>query len=254
MECAEHSKLLPMQSVILYSETQSRLSGDRSLKLLYNQEQEHQLLLSLKNGSQSDAERILETVFSHLREDGQLHPLTRKVVFQNLLCTFIKALEGVGSGDGDLMQEVSGLFDQDIRFYASERTEAQFAALAGGICRCLLQNSQRQLRSLVDQINAYVSDHLSDPSLGVSGIADEFSIGVSYLSGFYSREAGIGLHRYITQRRVEEAQSLLLTSPDLTLDEIAARTGFTNTRTFSRAFQAEAGCSPGKYRSNHVDT
>lgn len=53
--------------------------------------------------------------------------------------------------------------------------------------------------------------------------------------------------RYLTQRRVEAAQRMLLNT-GLPISEIAARTGFYDGAHFIRTFTAEMGISPGQYR------
>ena len=53
--------------------------------------------------------------------------------------------------------------------------------------------------------------------------------------------------RYLTQRRVEAAQRMLLNT-GLPISEIAARTGFYDGAHFIRTFTAETGISPGQYR------
>jgi AraC-like DNA-binding protein len=58
---------------------------------------------------------------------------------------------------------------------------------------------------------------------------------------------GVPPHRYLLTRRIERATALLRDS-DLTVTEIAFRTGWSSLGTFGRTFRDVTGESPGDYR------
>ncbi len=60
---------------------------------------------------------------------------------------------------------------------------------------------------------------------------------------------GVPPHRYILQRRVERAKSLLR-DPALTISEIAFRCGYAEQSSLTRAFQRMTGAAPALYRSS----
>ena len=56
------------------------------------------------------------------------------------------------------------------------------------------------------------------------------------------------LSEYINSKRVTFACQLLREHPQMTIDAIAADSGFSTTRNFRRCFKAKTGMSPAEYR------
>jgi AraC-like DNA-binding protein len=63
----------------------------------------------------------------------------------------------------------------------------------------------------------------------------------------FLHKTGLTVHAALRQRRIIEAQRLLLRTT-LTVDEIARRCGFARRDSFTRAFRTLANCSPKHYR------
>ncbi len=53
--------------------------------------------------------------------------------------------------------------------------------------------------------------------------------------------------RYVTQRRMEYARTLLM-APEISISEISRLVGYANVYYFSRVFHEEVGMSPTDYR------
>lgn len=104
-------------------------------------------------------------------------------------------------------------------------------------------------RSLVQCILAYIEDHLADPELSPSKVAEAHHISVRYLHKlFVSQDRTVA--GFIRSRRLERSRRDLL-DPALRsrpVSAIAARHGFTEPAHFSRAFRTAYGRPPGEYR------
>src|SRR5262249_29384347 len=77
---------------------------------------------------------------------------------------------------------------------------------------------------------------------------------VAYLSPYhfarqFKAATGLPPHRYVIARRVERAQQLLQDGGDLSLAEIAARTGFSDQSQLARHFKRLVGVTPGQFRT-----
>lgn len=68
-----------------------------------------------------------------------------------------------------------------------------------------------------------------------------------HLNRIMHRAAGVTLHQYVLQCRLEEAKRLLDTT-DLSVEEIALQTGFSYVSNFSGCFSRMTGVTPGAYR------
>lgn len=73
----------------------------------------------------------------------------------------------------------------------------------------------------------------------------------AYLSRVFHREMGMPLSTYCTQRRLEQARTMLLSGED-SITAIAARLQYTSVYAFSRAFKHRFGESPRTHRAHHT--
>ena len=63
----------------------------------------------------------------------------------------------------------------------------------------------------------------------------------------FSKETGIRFNAYVNQKRIDEAQKLLV-SENIKIYDIAERVGFSDVDYFSRKFRSIEGMSPADYR------
>jgi AraC-like DNA-binding protein len=99
----------------------------------------------------------------------------------------------------------------------------------------------------INGIKAFVQENYIDTNMNVSGIALEMGVSVSMLSKLFKKNTDMGLLNYINHIRIDQACQLLTTS-DLTLTEIAEKTGFLDSSTLIRNFKRTMGVTPGKYK------
>lgn len=99
---------------------------------------------------------------------------------------------------------------------------------------------------LIAKIQYYISSTISD-GLTTKDIASYVNISPRHLNRLLETQ----LHKSVNELITEEKMKLirrLLSSTDMTLDQIATLAGFSNPYNMSRAFKKEEGMSPGKYR------
>ncbi len=95
------------------------------------------------------------------------------------------------------------------------------------------------------QVLKYIQDHFRETSLGE--VAELFHYDPSYLSRQIKGATGRNYTDLLRELRLNEAK-YLLSHTDLSMDEVAARSGFDNRAHFFRTFRAEAGMTPGDWR------
>ena len=99
---------------------------------------------------------------------------------------------------------------------------------------------------LSERVKEFVDNHLTE-SYTLEQMANEFQVSVSYLSHSFKRATGHSVMQYMTQRRIGEAQTLLVTTTQ-PIKQIAQRMGYTDLSYFTRVFTHNVGMSPRKYR------
>lgn len=93
---------------------------------------------------------------------------------------------------------------------------------------------------------AFVDTHCGDP-LTVSAIARAAGVSESRLHALFETQFGQSPMRYVAARRMARA-ALLLEETDLSVAEIAFRTGYGDQTAFTRAFRRATGTTPAAHR------
>jgi AraC family transcriptional regulator len=93
----------------------------------------------------------------------------------------------------------------------------------------------------------FVEEHL-DRDIGLVELASLVGLSVTHFAHAFKTAYGVSPYRYIVQRRIKRAGTLLRTTDD-TIAAIAARVGFSSQSRFSGAFANLIGSVPSAYRS-----
>lgn len=99
---------------------------------------------------------------------------------------------------------------------------------------------------LLDQLMAYIEKHYTT-QFTIDDIARHFFVSSSTVSHLFKEKLGVSLYRYVTQRRLIAAKSLI--ESGALLDDVALQIGFQDYSSFYRAFKHEYGISPRQYRN-----
>lgn len=110
-----------------------------------------------------------------------------------------------------------------------------------------MQATQNQ-EGVVGEIKKYIEEHLGE-DLSRNTLAELACLNPSYLARLFRSKTGYSLVDYITKRKIERVQKMLLTT-DLSVSQIAFEFGYTNMPYFSKVFKKETGCTPVEYRKN----
>ena len=107
-------------------------------------------------------------------------------------------------------------------------------------------SSQDALRQKLDlwmeQEKPYVN-----PAFQLSDLGAVLPMNRTYLSMFIKAEYGCTFYQFVSRYRLAEAKRLKLEQPNLKMDEIAARCGFSSRTVFSNVFTREEGVSPREW-------
>ena len=93
-----------------------------------------------------------------------------------------------------------------------------------------------------------------NPDFQLTDLRQVLPMNRSYLSRFINTEYGCSFFQWVNGMRIEEAKRLMTEQPDLKLQEIAARSGFSSYVVFSRVFLRETGIAPSKWINHNNNT
>lgn len=113
------------------------------------------------------------------------------------------------------------------------------------VSRCPNPSIQRE-NEIVAWIKQYIADHIADPNLSLTIIAEKTYYTPSYLSRMFKASEGINLHSYIAQVRLDTACKLLRQGRK-NVKEISRLVGFESPSYFSSFFRRNIGVTPVQY-------
>lgn len=102
--------------------------------------------------------------------------------------------------------------------------------------------------SVVHRVERYIEENLGE-ELNRTQLAEMVFLSPDYLTKVFRQEKGISLSEYITTRRMEEAERLLMKT-DLPIGDIAYQVGYGNAAYFTKVFREKHQMTPAKFRSN----
>ena len=98
----------------------------------------------------------------------------------------------------------------------------------------------------ITALTQYLRDHLAE-DVSLTVLSEEFHLSPQYISQLFKSEIGVGFLAYLTNVRMENAKRLLL-STDLSVAEVADRSGYADYRVFTKAFKKAENITPSQYR------
>lgn len=122
-------------------------------------------------------------------------------------------------------------------------------ALILKICSLIKEQGQpcRQPElTLATATRNFIDKHYRE-NIHLEDIAQATCANTYYLSHIFKAETGLSPMKYVTLRRIGEAQNLLINTP-LTITQIAATVGYNNSNYFQNVFRAAVNMTPGDYR------
>ena len=102
------------------------------------------------------------------------------------------------------------------------------------------------IEAIIEQASDILDEH-AHTSIDMEELARNLHVGYSWFRRMFKERTGTSPNRYHLNRRMEEAQRLLLDT-DLTVKQIAARLGYESQNYFSEIFKKRTGISPNHFK------
>ena len=100
----------------------------------------------------------------------------------------------------------------------------------------------RQMRRVLDYIDAHLTEEL-----GLAELAAIAGLSPNHFGEAFKTSVGKSPHRFVMERRVEQAMALLR-NDERSIAEIAQAAGFSNQSRLTQNFRRVTGLTPGQFR------
>jgi AraC-like DNA-binding protein len=92
----------------------------------------------------------------------------------------------------------------------------------------------------------------AEPELSMPKLAERLALTPHQLSELINSRLGKSFSRYLRERRIEAAKTMLLEEPSASVLSVGLSVGFTSQSNFYEAFREIEGMTPGQYRKLHA--
>lgn len=150
------------------------------------------------------------------------------------------------SAAGELFRALLSLWEEKAEGY-EHRAAAMLHHFLAGLSSAGRRSLSSRAEALIGRGVEYLSEHYRDPAISTREIAAHCSVSEEYFRRLYKEAFGLSPHRAIVEKRIRYAMELLR-STDLSVEEIAYRSGFSDCKYFSTLFRKEMRLSPSAYR------
>jgi AraC family transcriptional regulator len=103
--------------------------------------------------------------------------------------------------------------------------------------------SSRKLRLVLD----YIEDRLDQP-ITLRDLATLSGVSARHFERAFRQSTGSSPHAYVIERRLRVGRDLLISQPELPIEHIRLRLGFSSSSHFSSAFRRRTGLTPKAFR------
>lgn len=191
----------------------------------FTQEFQHlaRLIAMASNGNREDANFHffigIRAIYRHMRSIGLHHELDMQIILT-------KAREA--SSYENLKRIYFDLYQDTIH-----------------VIKAHVEKNENQV---IQQAKEYIITHYKE-NLSLELIANHIHMNPYYFSSFFKKHTRTNYKDYVNELRLKEALSLLL-GTNLNVNEIAHEVGFSDARSFTKAFQKKYHDTPGNYKKS----
>lgn len=202
---------------------------------------------SMRSGLIQNAEDTVEKILDCLKTEEisrleQLHGAAAKVLSECLSVMaecHIPAVEVLGH-EGNPYERI-------FTIETLPQMKKYLRHCAGRVAGKVLESNRGKVHGIIQDVEAYIGEHITDPELSLSAVANTFYLNASYLSRIFKQETGYTFVDYIKKMRMEKVLELL-TGDDLRVYQICERVGIEDPHYLSILFKKYTGITISEYK------
>jgi two-component system response regulator YesN len=245
MEASYH-RLFKGHACIIFSE---EIMLFKTKEYAFPVHKEKQLIDSLMSGKSNEAEKIYSEIVSETAE----YPYSViHLAISHLMLTLNSVINTIKKNNALIIQP--DLDSSIISFSQVELIEEinmQFFRLFDELKKKLEEKRSLKHDDMIKKMNEIIEREYANPNLCLNSIADELDMSPIYISRLYKQHTLVALSDVIQDVRMNKSKQLLMQS-NLSVADIAEKTGFTSSSYFYRMFKKCNGVTPNDFRKQFL--
>lgn len=240
-ETLRYNFLFNKGSIIYYSEL-----DHNTIDYYYPQNIDRQIINHLNTNAYDEICEVINNLFNDLRAQTNIQYENIMGIINQIITTTIKSLI---SNDINL----SDIFGDNYNIYKTLYSNKTIDDMEVFLLKFFKKITEYN-KTLINLDSRYVSEvvelienNYTDSNLDITWVSEKLGISYSHLRKIFSDNLNVNFPDYVNNLRINMAKGLLLDS-DLTIRDIALKTGFNNAQSFNRNFKKYEGITPSEYR------
>lgn len=198
------------------------------------------LLHFITTGNHRQVSELFALIHRENIEERRLSASLQAFLLSDLRNTLVKARFQISPAQNDAEQ--NALFQLDLALRNAE-TFRELEQTALSLCAFFVKAAEPA--DPIPEIQRYLQENFSDPSLSLSKLSGLFNISESYLSHLFKDRTGENFSVYLENLRMNEAQRRLQEG-SCSLSTLYVELGYANPTTWRRAFKKRFGMTPSE--------
>lgn len=241
----EFKEIVGGEDIMVYDESKEFLN-ENNYNYFYPFELEEALINALKSGDFLRITNLLEEIFNYNLKERTLSSNMAQCLKCNIISTLINTLDNITNSSGKKYHDEIISLEQIIQCKSLYTVKERLLITLKDVCE-KINSDKKAGRQIGENVILFIKENYKDENLNISAIADNFHLHPTYISKLFRQQVGEGLLDFVNRIRIEEAKKLIV-SEKYNLEYISKEVGYSNVKTFTRAFTKIEGITPGKYR------
>ena len=187
------------------------------------------------------AEKLMKQILGHTSDSI---PATKALVIELLLHVARETEKCLAPGE-ELPPSMQDLFNH-LDSITTDTELSEWVCTVISDAGRMVRKRSRDTSPIITRTLQYIKEHFDEP-LSIKVLSDAIKVNASYLGYLFKKETGMYFSHYLNQIRIQASERLILET-DLTIQEIAAKVGYSDVSYFIQIFNKARGMSPAKYR------
>lgn len=252
LQAMDYMKLLGIENTLYFEEITGLPKGG----YYYPLEKETHLINYIKMGDLEKSIMTLDEIFDRNFSQSRLSLDISRCLMFNLVSTMIKTVNDMSTVNHDSFLDRLNPVGRLLACKNVNDMKHEMLEILSTFCEYVSNKEKEGGKSdetrLVREVDEYIRGNYTDDSLAITTIADKFGVNAVYLSKLFREHMAEGLLDYINKIRLEKAKLLYKEQKEKysNWEKLARDVGYTNIKTFRRAFKRYEGITPGQYKDS----
>ena len=236
VETMEQCGLNNQPSIIMYED----IEKDR--KYVFTISQENELLIAIKNCDEEGAKKIIDDCLISVNEENVV--LYRQMLV-GILYALIKIAKTITNNNYNSEKLINSM--QNIDDY--ENIHSVCISEIEEMCDRVKSTTEHNNNYLAEYVKNYITDNYDNSEISIEDLCQSIHYSTTYINNIFKKFYNTSFSEYLSRYRIDMASDFIRAG--YTSIETAKKTGFTNVRTFNRAFKKHTGLTPSQYKRLH---